>query len=133
MPESEGGAKTILIVDDDPDVRASLRIILEAAGFTVGEASDGEAGLKVAQRVKPHAILLDLMMETVDAGSRVSARLKEAGFDGPIYLLSAAGDSVRYTIGAAELGLAGIFQKPVDPKVLVDTLRSRLSFSSPRP
>jgi hydrogenase maturation protease len=126
MAEKEARTKTILIVDDDPDVRAALRIVLESAGFTVGEAANGESGLKIAQAVKPDAILLDLMMETVDAGSEVSTRLKEAGFTGPIYLLSAAGDSVRYNIGTAELGLAGIFQKPVNTGVLISTLRSRL-------
>jgi hydrogenase maturation protease len=123
---TEARSKTILIVDDDSDVRATLRIILESAGFTVGEAADGEAGLNIAERIRPDAILLDLMMETVDAGSKVSTRLKESGFTCPIYLLSAAGDSVRYTIGTRELGLAGIFQKPVDPGVLLTTLRTKL-------
>jgi hydrogenase maturation protease len=123
---TEARNKTILIVDDDSDVRATLRIILESAGFTVGEAADGEAGLKIAERIKPDAILLDLMMETVDAGSKVSTRLKESGFACPIFLLSAAGDSVRYTIGTRELGLAGIFQKPVDPNALLTTLRTKL-------
>lgn len=122
-------SKTILIVDDDPDVRGTIRIILESAGFAVGEAADGQAGLKVAQRVKPDAVLLDLMMETVDAGSKLSALLKESGFDGPIYLLSAAGDTVRYNVGTKEMGLAGIFQKPVDPGVLVRTLKTKLKIA----
>ncbi len=45
--------KTILIIDDDPDIRAATRIVLESAGFVVGEASTGAEGLKVAQRIKP--------------------------------------------------------------------------------
>ena len=96
--------KTILIIDDDPDIRASTRIVLESAGFNVGEAADGEEGLKIAQRIKADAILVDLMMETVDAGSKVSYQLKTAGFGGPIYLLSAVGDAVRYNIDAKQLG-----------------------------
>jgi DNA-binding response OmpR family regulator len=119
--------KTVLIVDDDADTRAALRIMLENAGFAVGEAADGEAGLRIAQSAKPDAILLDLMMETVDAGTKVSTCLKEAGFKGPIYLLSAAGDTVRYNIGTTELGLAGIFQKPIDPATLISTLRAGLN------
>jgi two-component system chemotaxis response regulator CheY len=126
MAETGSRTKTILIVDDDPDTRAVLRIVLENAGFAVGEAADGAAGLKIAQSVRPDAILLDLMMETVDAGTKVSARLKETGFNGPIYLLSAAGDTVRYNIGTSELGLAGIFQKPIDPATLISTLRTGL-------
>lgn len=118
--------KTILIIDDDPDIRASMRIVLEAAGFSVGEAGDGEEGLKVAEKIKPDAIIVDLMMETVDAGSRVSTSLKESGYDGPIFLLSSAGDAVRYNIDPKELGLAGIFQKPIDHEVLINTLKAKL-------
>ena len=118
--------KTILIIDDDPDIRSSMRIVLEAAGYTVGEAATGEEGLKTAERIGPDAIIVDLMMESVDAGSRLSQQLKEEGFGGPVYLLSSAGDSVRFNLDARELGLAGIFQKPVDHKVLVDTLGKKL-------
>jgi FixJ family two-component response regulator len=62
----------------------------------------------------------------VDAGSKVSAQLKEAGFRAPIFLLSSVGDAVRYNIDARELGLAGIFQKPIDHKVLLATLKTEL-------
>lgn len=118
--------KTILIIDDDPDIRKATRIVLESAGFIVGEASTGEEGLKTAQKIKPDAILLDLMMETVDAGSKVSTQLKEGGFTSPIFLLSSVGDAVRYNIDAQELGLAGIFQKPIDHKTLLSTLKAEL-------
>jgi hydrogenase maturation protease len=117
--------KTILIIDDDADLRASMRIVLEAAGFSVGEAADGEEGFKVADKIKPDAVIVDLMMETVDSGSKVTSRLKEKGYKGPMYLLSAAGDAVRYNIDAREMGLAGIFQKPVDHKVLIKTLKKQ--------
>jgi len=119
--------KTILIIDDDADIRASMRIVLEAAGFSVGEAGDGEEGLKIAEKVKPDAVIVDLMMETIDAGSKVSSALKKSGFKGPIYLLSSAGDTVRYNIDAKELGLAGIFQKPINHDVLISTLKTKLN------
>ncbi|MBP8128743.1 MAG: response regulator [Candidatus Hydrogenedentes bacterium] len=118
--------KTILAIDDDPDVRAALRVVLEAEGFSVGEAANGEEGLKVAERIKPDAIIVDLMMENVDSGSWVAQKLKEIGFAGPVYMLSSAGDTVRYNIDARDLGLAGIFQKPIDPSTLVATLRAKL-------
>jgi DNA-binding response OmpR family regulator len=84
--------------------------------------------MKIAERIRPDAIIIDLMMETVDAGSKVSSRLKASGFMCPIHLLSAAGDSVRYNIDIQELGLAVIFQKPADPTTLVATLKTRLQF-----
>jgi hydrogenase maturation protease len=118
--------KTILIIDDDADLRASMRIVLEASGFSIGEAADAEEGIKIAERIEPDAIIVDLMMETVDAGSKLSTHFKGTGFEGPIYLLSAAGDAVRYNIDARELGLAGIFQKPIDHKILINTLKKHL-------
>ncbi len=121
-----GDTKTILIIDDDPDIRSAIRIVLEAAGFSVGEASSGKDGLAVALKIRPDAVIVDLMMETVDAGSRLSQALKQQGYAGPIYLLSAAGDSVRFNLDARELGLAGIFQKPIDHGILVTTLRKQL-------
>jgi len=121
--------KVILIIDDDSDIRSSMRIMLEASGFSVGEASTGEEGLKIAQRIEPDAVIVDLMMETVDAGSKFSQKLKSSGFEGPVYLLSSAGDSVRFNLDTRELGLAGIFQKPVDRNTLVTTLKIKLGIN----
>jgi hydrogenase maturation protease len=126
MAEKSADKKTILIIDDDADLRASMRIMLEASGFSVGEAADATEGIKIAEKIKPDAIIVDLMMETIDAGSRLSTHFKDTGFHGPIFLLSSAGDTVRYNIDARELGLAGIFQKPVEHKVLVNTLKKQL-------
>jgi hydrogenase maturation protease len=118
--------KTILAIDDDPDIRAALRMVLEAAGFTVGEAANGEEGLAVANDIQPDAIICDLMMESVDSGSIVARKLKESGFAGLIYMLSSAGDAVQYNLDARELGLAGIFQKPIEPRMLIKTLNREL-------
>ena len=118
--------KTILTIDDDPDVRAALRVVLEANGFAVGEASTGEEGLKIVERIQPDVVIIDLMMENVDSGSTMAQKLKESNYEGLVYMLSSAGDTVRYNIDARELGLAGIFQKPIDPKTLVTTLRAKL-------
>ena len=123
---SNAEEKTILIIDDDPDIRSSIRIVLESAGFSVGEAATGKEGLKTTQRIKPDAVIVDLMMETVDAGSKFSQEVKSSGYEGPVYLLSSAGDSVRFNLDARELGLAGIFQKPIDHKTLLTTLTTKL-------
>lgn len=122
----ESKKKTILAIDDDPDIRAALRVVLEAAGFSVGEAANGEEGLEVASSIKPDAIICDLMMEAVDSGSTVALKLRESGFEGPVYMLSSAGDTVQYNLDARALGLSGIFQKPIEPKTLVKTLKAKL-------
>jgi DNA-binding response OmpR family regulator len=121
--------KTILIVDDDPDIRAALRVVLMAEGFSVGEASNGEEGLKVAGRIQPDAVVVDLMMESVDSGGVLAKELRKTGYGQPIYLLSSAGDTVRYNIDARDLGLTGIFQKPINPSTLVATLKTKLEES----
>jgi hydrogenase maturation protease len=124
--EDKQKQKTILVVDDDPDIRSIVRLVLESAGFVVGEAATGEEGLKVARRINPDAILLDLMMETIDAGSNVSVELRKSGYNAPIYMLSSVGDSVRDNVHPSDLGLAGIFQKPIDPQILLTTLKTKL-------
>jgi len=130
MDTSSERKKTVLIIDDDPDIRATLRIILEAEGYAIGEAANGEEGLRIAERTKPDAIICDLMMEDVDSGSVVAMKLKEVGYKGPVYMLSSAGDTVRYNIDARQLGLAGIFQKPIDPKTLAVALKANLKDAS---
>ena len=127
MDASDRRKKTILTIDDDSDIRAALRVVLQAEGFSVGEAASAEEGIKVARSIQPDAVVVDLMMERVDSGQHVARQLRDSGYDKPIYQLSSAGDTVRYNIDARALGLSGIFQKPVDPKSLVDTLKAKLS------
>jgi DNA-binding response OmpR family regulator len=126
MPSNEAEKGCIVTIDDDADVREALRIVLETEGFEVHDASNGEAGLALVEQVRPHAVIVDLMMESVDAGSAVARKLREKEFPGPVYLLSSAGDTVRYNIDPKELGLAGVFQKPIQSKALVATLRAKL-------
>lgn len=123
------GAKrrTILLVDGDPHARAALRNALEAAGFSVGEAATGEEGERTALRIHPDAVLTDLMMETVDAGSEIARRLAEAGHEAPVFIVSTAAEALVGATGFAELGISGVFLKPVDPAVVVQTLKTRLT------
>ena len=118
--------KTILLVDDDPHARAVLRNALEAAGFTVGEAASGQEGERTAIRIRPDAILADLMMETIDAGGAIAEKLKELGSTTPIYIVSTATDALVGAVGLRELGISGVFLKPVDLAVIVQTLKTRL-------
>lgn len=127
MKSESNEPKTVLTIDDDADIRAALRVVLTAEGFSVGEAASGAEGVKVAKRVRPDAIILDLMMERVDSGRRVAKELREGGYKGPIYLLTSAGDSVRYNIDAAALGVTAVYQKPIDPKSLVEAIKERFA------
>jgi DNA-binding response OmpR family regulator len=69
-------AGPVLVVDDDPSVREGVRRTLERDGWTVAEATDGQAALDAVARERPGLILLDLLMPGLD-GFAVVARLQE--------------------------------------------------------
>ncbi len=121
----------ILCVDDDPDFLSYLETVLEAEGFEVAGAASAEEGLRAYRRAEPDLIILDLMMEEVDAGTRFVKELKLLGSDVPIFLLSSVGDNLSITTDSTALGLAGVFQKPIDRKHFLNVLRAALPESQP--
>ena len=112
-----------LIVDDDPDMRAALRVVLEAAGCGVDEAATAAEGLEAAARTCPSLILADLMMEEVNSGVDMVRVLRERGCVCPVFLLSSAADTVKHNIRPGDYGLDGLLQKPVAPETLLETVR----------
>jgi len=120
------GKHVILFVDDDADIRDSLRIILEANGYAMEEAESAERGLQVYRETQPDLVIVDLMMEEVDAGTSFVRDLKLLGNEAPIYLLSSTGDAFSQVTSFAERGLAGVFQKPIKSDVLLSLLREKL-------
>ena len=116
----------ILYVDDDQDFLDGMRTVLEANGYEMLEALSAEEGLKIFRKERPDAVLVDLMMEEVDAGTSFVKELKVLGSDLPIIMISSAGDNLSLTTDYSELGLAGLFQKPVDPDTLLTILRMKL-------
>lgn len=87
----------VLVVEDDPAVRASLERSLEFEGYTVVSATDGEAGLAAVATHRPDLVLLDLGLPKVD-GLEVCRRLRAAGDGVPVLMLTAresTGDRVR--------------------------------------
>ena len=120
------GKHVILFIDDDPDIRESLRIILEANDYIMEEAASAEEGLKVYRKTRPDLLILDLMMEEIDAGTNLVTELKAEGNTAPIYLLSSTGDAFNQTTSFSELGLAGVFQKPLNSATLLALLGEKL-------
>lgn len=116
----------ILCVDDDPDVLASLRIVLESDGYRVETARSGKEGLREFGRTRPDLVIMDLMMEDVDAGTRLVREINALAPGIPVYMLSSTGDYLGKAVDVNELGFQGVFQKPVDPKILLRLLRVKL-------
>lgn len=120
------GKHVILVVDDDPDILITLRIVLEANGYVVVEAPSAEQGVKVYQETQPDFIIADLMMEEVDAGTHFVKELQARGNTAPIYMLSSVGDSLSMSADYADLGLSGILQKPVDNDTLLGIITAKV-------
>lgn len=116
----------ILYVDDDPDYLMVLRTILEAAGYEMVEAASGEEGLEAYKRARPDLVIVDLMMEEVDTGASFAKELRLLGNTAPVYMLSSVGEGMNQTSDYAALGVAGIFQKPIDRATLLAVIRQRL-------
>jgi two-component system alkaline phosphatase synthesis response regulator PhoP len=80
MPTTDArSTKTILIIDDDPDFIATVRTVLEGAGYGVIEAHTGADGLEKVRDGEPDLVVLDVMMESSTAGYGVNELLKHSG------------------------------------------------------
>ncbi|MBN1943236.1 MAG: response regulator [Phycisphaerae bacterium] len=122
----QDGKHVILCVDDDQDVLEYLTTVLQTAGYQVLTAMTGEDGVKVFQTAACDLVIVDLMMEEVDAGTNFVRELRAQGCKVPIYMLSSMGDNLNDVTDYSALGLAGVLQKPLDSKKLLALLSAKL-------
>ncbi len=117
-------AKTVLVVDDDPDNVALLRIVLQLEGHAVTVAADGPAGLDRAASDLPDVVVLDLVMPVMN-GLDVLRRLKASPRTAPIpvVVLSAWPDPAAAG-WAREAGAAAVASKPIDIGAFADLIQS---------
>ena len=120
------GKYVILCIDDDNDILESLRMVLENNNYIMISALSAEDGLKKYKAENPDFIIVDLMMEIVDAGNDFAKELKLLNNNAPLYMLSSVGDSLAANVDFSELGINGVFQKPIDIKTLLKTLEMKL-------
>lgn len=119
--------KKILVIDDDPDILESILAILQSEGYSVVTAMDGKEGLEKFKNAKPDLVLCDMMMERVDAGTKVAEIIRKEDKKTPIYLLSSIGNATAGNISIDELGFNGVFQKPVNPENLLNQIKKALN------
>jgi CheY-like chemotaxis protein len=122
----QDGKYVILVLDDDPDILESLRIILEANGYAVASAGSAEEGLRVYKSAKPDLVFVDLMMEEIDAGTTFVKEVRALNNTAPIYVLSSVGDNLSTMTDLSALGLTGVLQKPIKSELLLKLLKSKL-------
>jgi DNA-binding response OmpR family regulator len=118
---------TILVIDDDPDIRDLCCLALEPAGYRVVCAATGAEGRKMAEAERPDIIILDIMMEEADSGLHLAHWLHESLPGVPVMLMSSiieVGATV-FDINAVPAALR--INKPLPPGELVDWVRKLLA------
>ena len=109
---------TVLVVDDEPVVRALLRAVLEPAGSLVFEAADGNEAIEKAWRERPDVVLLDVGLPML-SGLDVCRALRTNPNPPAVILMS--GDNIEDTDVAA-CGASGAMRKPFVPKIVFETI-----------
>jgi DNA-binding NarL/FixJ family response regulator len=102
--------RSVLIVDDHPGFRAQARALLVAAGYqVVGEAADGESGVRVARELSPDVVLLDVQLPDITGFEVV--RLVHREPDPPVVILISSRDASDYGRRIERSGARGFISK----------------------
>ncbi len=125
--------KTILIIEDQPDMRGNLGIILKMEGYQVLSAANGREGLQAAQQHRPDLVICDVMMPELD-GHEVLKALRDDPTTAhlPFIFLTARGEKRDLRTGM-NLGADDYLTKPVNASDLIAAVEARLTREQHRP
>lgn len=122
--------KRVLVVDDNADARNSIRLLLEMEGFVVCVAANGREAIELQRRAPAHVVLTDIFMPEKD-GIETIQEIRASNPSVQIAVISGSQKARLETLKvvARELGVSTFLLKPVDPRVLIDTVKqlARLS------
>jgi DNA-binding response OmpR family regulator len=122
-------SRRILIIDDEENIRRVTRLTLQAAGYEVGEAADGERGLEAfGNGSEWDAVLLDQRMPGMD-GLETLRRLKERQPDVRV-IMATAYASIELAVDAMKLGATDFVRKPMTPEILRNAIAASLAKQS---
>ncbi len=121
----------ILIVEDQADIRKLIRMTLEFGDFELHEAPDGESGLNLARAVRPHVMLLDVMMPGLLDGYQVCRHIKQDPQlrQIQVIMLTARGQAADVAAGE-QAGADAYLVKPFSPLELIDRVESMVTSSA---
>ncbi len=114
----------VLIVDDDADIVAALKIYLSSEGYELLSASTGQQALDTIDQKQVDLVLMDIMMPEMD-GIAATAKLRSAGANMPIILLTAKSEDSDKLLGL-NIGADDYITKPFNPAEVVARVKSSL-------
>jgi two-component system nitrogen regulation response regulator NtrX len=114
----------ILVVDDEAEIRRSVRMILEYEGYDVLEASSGPEGLALIEREAPDLVFLDIKMQGID-GLEALQRIRQVNESLPVVIISGHG-TVSTAVEATKLGAFDFIEKPLATERVLVTIRNAL-------
>ncbi len=118
-------ATHILVVDDEPDIRETVRDILEDEGYVVVNAENGESARRALRERRPDLILLDIWMPDLDGISLLKEWGEEDGLPCPVIMMSGHGN-VETAVEATRLGAYDFLEKPLSLAKLLLTVERAL-------
>ena len=114
----------ILVIDDEAEIRRSVRMILEYEGYEVLEASSGPEGVTMAERESPDLVFLDVKMPGMD-GLEALQRIKGSNETLPVVIISGHG-TVSTAVEATKAGAFDFIEKPLASERVLVTIRNAL-------
>src|SRR6187455_2120122 len=114
----------ILVIDDEAEIRRSVRMILEYDGYDVLEASSGPEGVALAEKEAPDLVFLDIKMGGMD-GLEALQKIKQANESLPVVIISGHG-TVSTAVEATKLGAFDFIEKPLASERVLLTIRNAL-------
>jgi len=118
---------SILIIDDEANIRISLAGILEDEGFDTREAASGDEGLEAVRKDPPDLVLLDIWMPGID-GMETLKRLKESHPFLPVIMMSGHG-TIETAVKATKMGAYDFIEKPLSLEKILVTVANALAMS----
>src|SRR5690349_8997028 len=116
---------SVLIVDDEPNIRRMVGALLTSEGYEVRDAADGQTGVARAAETSPDVVLLDLMMPGELDGLATLERLREHVPDVPVIMMSGKA-GLSDAVKATKLGAFNFLEKPLTPEGVLLALASAL-------
>lgn len=134
---SDTARKLVFIADDDPDIVEAVRTVLEATGFDVDSAPNGQECLRKIRLRKPDVLILDVMMTTETEGFHVAYEIRRDPTlrDIPILMLTAIEQKSGFKFSPSQdedyLPVEAFIAKPVEPDELVSRVKQLLAKAPP--